>query len=107
MSRLFIGLCTVALLGAWVQPAQAQSSATTEIARKHYELGEKLYQASAYSDALVEFEKAYKELALRGDEDDKTLIRAMARHPGLLNRPIGVRGRRALLGRPIERLLDL
>jgi tetratricopeptide (TPR) repeat protein len=35
-------------------------SIKTELAKKHYELGEKLYQTSAYQEALQEFEKAYK-----------------------------------------------
>jgi arsenate reductase len=52
-------------------------------------------------------DKAYRELGLTGEENDKTLIPALAQHPGLLNRPIGVRGPRAVLGRPIEKLLEL
>lgn len=48
---------------------------------------------------------AARELA--GDEDDATLVRVMARHPTLLQRPIGVAGDRAVLGRPPERLLEL
>ena len=72
------------------------------------ELGELLRKLGLPARELLrKRDKAYKDLALTGDEDDKTLIRAMARHPGLLNRPIGVRGRRAVLGRPVERLLEL
>ncbi len=39
--------------------------------------------------------------------DDDALIAAMAEHPTLLQRPIAVRGDRAVLGRPPERVLDL
>ena len=35
------------------------------------------------------------------------LIAAMAEHPPLMQRPIAVRGDRALLARPVERVLEL
>lgn len=41
-----------------------------------------------------------------GVSDDE-LIAVMAEHPKLLQRPIVVRGERALLARPIERVLEL
>lgn len=41
------------------------------------------------------------------DLDDDALIAAMARHPRLLQRPIGVLGDRAIVGRPPEALLGL
>lgn len=48
-----------------------------------------------------------KKAGLTGDESDDDLIVAMAATPGLLQRPIGVRGDRAVLGRPVETLLVL
>jgi arsenate reductase len=48
-----------------------------------------------------------KTLGLSGDETDAQLIALMAEHPTLLQRPIGVKGKRAVLGRPVENLLDL
>ncbi len=53
-------------------------------------------------------EAVYKELNL----DDpalsrKALIDAMAQQPILIERPIAVRGERAVIGRPPERVLDL
>ena len=48
-----------------------------------------------------------KALGLSGDETDAQLVALMAEHPTLLQRPIGVRGNRAVLGRPVENLLDL
>ena len=58
-------------------------------------------------DVLRRNDKAFKELGLTGDENSQTLIRHMASHPTLLQRPIGVYRRRAVLGRPPEALLDL
>ncbi|UCF37164.1 MAG: hypothetical protein JSU96_20645 [Acidobacteriota bacterium] len=52
-------------------------------------------------------DKAMKELTLTGEEPDSVLIDHMAQHPTLMQRPIGVLGDRAVLGRPVERLLEL
>ena len=41
------------------------------------------------------------------DLDDDGLIAAMATHPRLLQRPIGVKDGRAVVGRPPEALLEL
>lgn len=50
---------------------------------------------------------AFKELGLTGEEPEERLIELMARHSTLLQRPIGVAGGRAAVGRPPEALLDL
>ena len=52
-------------------------------------------------------DRAFKEAGLTGDETDDELIAAMANHPTLLQRPIGVVGEKAVVGRPIEALLEL
>ena len=52
-------------------------------------------------------DKAYREQGLTGDESDEQLLGLMAEHPTLLQRPIGLAGERAVLGRPPERLLEL
>jgi arsenate reductase len=52
-------------------------------------------------------DRAYKELGLTGDEDEIALIGHMANHPTLLQRPIAVLRGRAVVGRPVERLLEL
>ena len=52
-------------------------------------------------------DKAYRELGLTGDEPDARLVRLMAEHPTLLERPIGILGDRAVVGRPPEKLLEL
>lgn len=52
-------------------------------------------------------DRAFKELGLTGDEDDRALVAHMAEHPTLLQRPIGVLGQRAAVGRPPSALLEL
>ncbi len=52
-------------------------------------------------------DRAYAELGLTGEESADQLITHMASHPTLLQRPIGVLGKRAVVGRPVERLLEL
>ena len=64
------------------------------------------------SAVLRRRDPAFKSLGLAGDEGDETLIAAMAEHPTLLQRPIGVvgtlgDGARAAVGRPPEALLDI
>ncbi len=58
-------------------------------------------------DVLRTKDPAFQQLGLTGDEPDAQLIAAMAEHPTLLQRPIGVEGDRAVVGRPPERLLEL
>ncbi len=48
-----------------------------------------------------------RELGLTGEEPESVLIQKMAEYPTLLQRPIGVLGERAVVGRPAEKLLDL
>lgn len=52
-------------------------------------------------------DSAYAELGLAGEVPDDELILAMARHPTLVQRPIGRLPGKAVLGRPPERLLEL
>ena len=53
-------------------------------------------------------EAVYKELDLGTREvSDDELIRLMAEHPDLIQRPIVERGGRAVLGRPTERIKEL
>ncbi len=52
-------------------------------------------------------EEAYKSSGLGKDSSEEDLVAAMAAHPKLIERPIVVRGQRAVLGRPPENALDL
>jgi arsenate reductase (glutaredoxin) len=60
-------------------------------------------------DVLRRREPLVAELGLLEGEgvSDDELIAAMAAHPKLLQRPMAVRGERALLARPVERVLEL
>jgi arsenate reductase len=58
-------------------------------------------------DVLRTREPLVAELGLPGRRSDDELIALMAEHPELVQRPIVVRGDRALLARPIERVLEL
>jgi arsenate reductase len=51
-------------------------------------------------------EDVYKELHL-GEVGGDELLQAISEHPILLERPIVVRGNRAVIARPPERLLEL
>ena len=52
-------------------------------------------------------EPAFAEAGLGTDSDDAEILDAMAVHPILVERPILVRGARAVVGRPPERVLEL
>ena len=58
-------------------------------------------------ELLRKNDKAYRENGLTGEETTRELIDLMAEHPTLLQRPIGVAGDRAVVGRPPENLLEL
>jgi arsenate reductase len=59
-------------------------------------------------DVLRAREPLYRELRLDRDErSDDELIALMVEHPVLLQRPIVERGDRAVLARPVERVLEL
>jgi len=52
-------------------------------------------------------EQEYKELALSPNSSDDEIIAAIARHPRLLQQPIVVKDRKAVIGRPPENVFDL
>lgn len=59
-------------------------------------------------DVLRTRDPAYRDRGLDDETvDDAWVVAAMVEHPGLLQRPIIVKGDRAVLGRPIENVRAL
>ncbi len=53
-------------------------------------------------------EPIFKELALKDNlENDNVLLKAMAKYPKLIERPIVVVDNKAIIGRPPEKVLEL
>ena len=52
-------------------------------------------------------EKIWKQEYRNKDLDDEELIRVMAEHPKLIQRPVVVRDNEAVVGRPAERISQL
>ena len=59
------------------------------------------------AELLRKNDKAFKENGLSGNESKTELIKLMTEFPTLLQRPIGIVGKKAVVGRPPERLLEL
>jgi len=58
-------------------------------------------------DLMRKKEKIYKELDLKNEENEDKLIVAMVENPQLIERPIVVKGNKAVIGRPIENVTEL
>ena len=52
-------------------------------------------------------EEAYRKYVAGRSLSDEQLVQVMAEHPELIQRPIVVRGDKAVLVRPVERLAEL
>ncbi len=62
---------------------------------------------SSARDLMRTGEAIYKELNLKEVTDEDRLIKAMAAHPKLIERPIVIKDGKAALGRPPEHVLAL
>ncbi len=58
-------------------------------------------------DALRTNEEAYRKHVAGRNLSDAALIQVMAKHPELIQRPIVVKGKKAVLARPVEKLADI
>lgn len=59
-------------------------------------------------ELLRKGEDAYKELGLADTGlSEASLIKAMAEHPKLIERPIAILGDKAIVGRPPEKVLEI
>lgn len=58
-------------------------------------------------DIVRRGEEPYAALGLGDDTPDEEVLRAMTENPILIERPIVVRGNKAVIGRPPERVLEL
>ena len=58
-------------------------------------------------DVVRTREEKYKKLVEGKDLSDDELIKVMAANPEIIQRPLVVRGKKAVLARPVERLKDL
>jgi arsenate reductase len=59
------------------------------------------------SEALRTNDPVYKEKVAGKNLSDEELIRLMVKHPELIQRPLVVKGKKAVLARPAEKLADL
>jgi arsenate reductase len=58
-------------------------------------------------DLMRTKEALYKELGLKDVADEDALIKAMAEHPKLIERPVVIKNGKAVIGRPPENVVDL
>ena len=58
-------------------------------------------------DMIRTGEPAFRAAGLSKSSDDAALCQAMADHPILIERPVAIRGTRAVIGRPPEAVLTL
>jgi arsenate reductase len=72
------------------------------------ELGNLLKQAGLKPlDAMRTGEAAYREHVAGRELSDEQLVRVMAEHPELIQRPLVVRGNKVVLARPVEKIAEL
>lgn len=57
-------------------------------------------------DLIRTGEDIYKEMKLANVADEGVLIRAMSRFPKLIQRPIVIKGNKAVIGRPAEKIVE-
>jgi len=59
------------------------------------------------AELLRKSESAYKEFIKGKELNDQQLIKYMVSHPKLIERPIVIKNKKAIIGRPPEKVLEL
>lgn len=59
------------------------------------------------AELLRKSEAAYKDLIKGKDHTDKQLIKLMVENPKLIERPIVIKNKKAIIGRPPEKVLEI
>ena len=62
---------------------------------------------NSFQELMRTKEAIYKELNLKDETSEDKLLEAMVANPKLIERPIVVRGNHAVIGRPIEKVIEL
>ncbi|CAA6809303.1 MAG: Arsenate reductase (EC [uncultured Sulfurovum sp.] len=67
----------------------------------------KMLGMSSARELMRTKEAVYKELNLKEETSEEALITAMLENPKLIERPIVIKGNKAAIGRPLEKVIEL
>jgi len=67
----------------------------------------KMLGMSSARELMRTKEAVYKELNLKEETSEEALLKAMIANPKLIERPIVIKGNKAVIGRPIEKIIEL
>jgi len=67
----------------------------------------KLLGMNSAQELMRTKEAIYKELNLKDETSQEVLLEAMIANPKLIERPIVIKGNKAVIGRPIEKVIEL